>query len=141
MKKRSTEAISYNMSRVRSKGTLLENKLEEILVKAGLNYEKQFKIVGKPDFVLSEYRIALFADSHFWHGYHWRAAKKQIKVNRDFWVPKIEKNIKRDKEVNKELRRLGWQVVRCWEHEIKRNPEKCLNKIEKVVVSAKRVNE
>ena len=141
MRKRSAEAISYNMSMVRSKGTHLEDKLEEILIKAGLNYEKQYKIIGKPDFVLIDCKIALFADSHFWHGYHWNKAIDQIKSNRDFWIRKIEKNMQRDKEVNKELKCLGWQVVRCWEHEIKGNPEKCNRKIEKAIALAKRVNE
>jgi DNA mismatch endonuclease (patch repair protein) len=121
------------MSRIRSKNTHLEDKFEEILVKAGLNYEKQSEIIGKPDFVLPEYKVALFADSHFWHGYHWNETKKQIKSNRDFWIPKIERNIQRDKEVNAALRGLGWQVIRCWEHEIKDNPEKCFRKIKKAI--------
>ena len=129
MGKRSKEVVSYNMSRIRSKDTQLERKLEEIVKKIGLDYEKHYKLVGKPDFVFPKLKIALFADSHFWHGYNWNDLKKTIKTNRDFWIKKIERNIERDREVNETLQSLGWNVIRFWEHEIFRHPEDCLKKI------------
>jgi DNA mismatch endonuclease (patch repair protein) len=107
----------------------LERKLEEILERIGAPYEKHYDIVGKPDFAFPELKVALFADSRFWHGYNWNKAKKEIKTNKDFWIKKIERNIQRDREVNNTLRTLGWTVIRFWEHDIINDPEVCLNKI------------
>lgn len=129
MGKRPREVVSYNMSRIRSKNTQLERKLEEILKKTGLHYQKYYNIVGKPDFALPEFKIALFADSHFWHGYRWNETKKTIKTNKDFWINKIERNIERDREVNDALKKLGWKVIRFWEHQIVNNAEGCFTKI------------
>lgn len=129
MGKRPREVVSYNMSRIHSKNTQLERKLEEIVKKTELDYEKHYNIMGKPDFAFPEQKIVLFADSHFWHGYRWSEAKKDIKTNRGFWVKKIERNMERDREVNDALRKLGWKVIRFWEHEIINNPEECLRKI------------
>lgn len=129
MGKRSKEVVSYNMSRIRSKNTQLERKLEEIVKKTGLDYERQYNTVGKPDFVFPSLKIALFADSRFWHGYDWDEAKKEIKTNREFWIKKIERNMERDREVNAALGKLGWKVIRFWEHEIINNPEGCFLKM------------
>jgi DNA mismatch endonuclease (patch repair protein) len=133
MGRRPAEIVSYNMSKIRSKNTQLEQRFEDILRKADLNYKKHYNIIGKPDFVLPDYKIALFADSHFWHGYNWNAAKKTIKTNPNFWIKKIERNMQRDLEVNEALKKLGWQVVRFWEHEIINNPEECLKLVKKAV--------
>lgn len=129
MGKRAEAVVSYNMSQIRSKNTRLEKKLEEILQKTGLHYEKQYAVFGKPDFVFPEQKIAIFADSHFWHGHNWEELKKTLKTNQDFWIKKIERNMERDVEVNNKLRSLGWKVIRFWEHEIFQNPIECYNKI------------
>jgi len=128
-KQRPKEVVSYNMSMIRSRNTRLELKVEEILKKAGLKYEKHYSIIGKPDFAFPELKIALFADSNFWHGYDWNKAKENIKTNREFWLKKIERNIDRDREVNHALTQLGWEVIRLWEHEIIKDPEECLKTI------------
>jgi DNA mismatch endonuclease (patch repair protein) len=117
------------MSQIRSKNTQLEKKLEEILEKTHLSYRKHYEISGKPDFAFPDMKIAIFADSHFWHGHRWNETKGEIKTNRDFWIKKIERNIKRDQEVNEILQKLGWQVIRFWENEITNDPEGCLNEI------------
>jgi DNA mismatch endonuclease (patch repair protein) len=135
--KRAREVVSYNMSQIRSKNTHLEKRLEEILKKVPLHYEKHYEIVGKPDFAFPDRKIAVFADSHFWHGFRWNEAKKEIKTNSDFWIKKIERNMDRDQEVNKALQRLGWKVVRFWEHEIIDNPEECLNRLIDTIKSRK----
>jgi DNA mismatch endonuclease (patch repair protein) len=125
------------MSRIRSKNTRLEQRLEGILEKATLSYEKYYNIAGKPDFALTDFKIALFADSNFWHGYDWDKAKAEIKTNRDFWIKKIERNMERDREVNEALRKLGWEVIRFWEHEIINDPEICLSRIMNAVRNRK----
>lgn len=67
----------------------------------------------------------MFCDSEFWHGYDWKRQRAAIKSNRDFWIPKIERNIERDKKVNEALKAEGWTVLRFWGNEIKNNVEQC----------------
>lgn len=63
------EQISYNMSRVRSSGSVIERTLGKALWAAGIRYRKQYrKVPGKPDFALVSKKIAIFCDSSFWHG-------------------------------------------------------------------------
>lgn len=134
-KRRPKDIVSYNMSRIRSTNTQLERQLEEILRKTGLNPVRYYNVIGKPDFALPELKIAFFADSDFWHGFNWQKANEDIKTNRAFWIKKIERNIERDHEVSVSLRKLGWQVVRFWEHEIVHDPEGCLKKITAAIKS------
>ncbi len=111
------------MSRVRSKGTKIENKLEEILKDIPYSYVKHPKIFGTPDFAYEKIKIAIFADSEFWHGFDWKHKKLEIKTNKEFWIPKIERNIARDKEVTIKLEQEGWIVVRLWGRDIIKNPD------------------
>jgi DNA mismatch endonuclease (patch repair protein) len=74
-------------------------------------------------------RFAIFIDGEFWHGYKWQEKKPKIKSNRGFWIPKIERNMQRDREVAQKLKNLGFSVFRFWEHEVKENLEGCINKV------------
>lgn len=71
----------------------------------------------------------MFCDSEFWHGFDWEKRKNDIKSNRDFWIPKIERNIQRDFEVNDKLSADGWLVLRFWGKEIKKNTVVCADDI------------
>ena len=75
----------------------------------------------KPDFVFPRIRVAVFVDGCFWHGCPRHAT--QPKTNAKFWRDKIATNRARDRRVNRALRRLGWTVVRVWEHELRRRDE------------------
>lgn len=130
------EQISYNMSRIRSKDTSIEVLLRRELWKRGLRYRKNYSAVtGKPDIVFKRRRIAVFCDSEFWHGYDWETRKQAIKSNREYWIPKIERNIKRDLFVNSVLREQGWIVLRFWGKEIRTSLIACADIIEKTVRS------
>jgi DNA mismatch endonuclease Vsr len=133
VRKRPREVVSYNMSRIRSQGTELEKALERILEKFPVKFVKHPKIFGKPDFAYLELKIAVFADSDFWHGYDWGEKKKEIKTNKEFWIKKIERNMERDEEVTRELREQGWVVVRLWGHDINQQPDKCRTTIEEAL--------
>ena len=94
------EAVSRNMSRIRSSDTRLEVQFGKAMWAAGIRYRKQYPVTGKPDFALPRLKIAVFCDSHFWHGYRWTEhGRKQIRTRSDFWIPKIERNMERDREV------------------------------------------
>ena len=103
--KKSKEQISYNMRRVRSKGTKLETILAAEFNYRGINTyaTNQKNILGKPDFVFSARKIVVFCDGDFWHGYNWKIRKNEIKSNRDFWIAKIEKNVAHDAKVHQVL--------------------------------------
>lgn len=113
----SKEKRSEMMSKVRSKNTKLEIAFGKILWSNGFRYRKNSrKYFGTPDFVLKKYQTVIFIDSCFWHG-----CKKHCKLpttNIKFWKEKIERNIARDKEVNKYYKKKKWEILRIWEHDL-----------------------
>lgn len=123
-----------NMQAVRNKDSKIEIALRSALWSKGYRYRKNYtKLEGKPDIVIPKYRLAIFCDSEFWHGYNWDTRKHNIKSNKDFWIKKIEGNIKRDEYVNKILQDQGWKVIRLWGKDIQKNMDECLLKIEKEI--------
>lgn len=131
MSKKTKEQISYNMKCVKNKDSQIEILLRKELWKRGLRYQKNATgIFGKPDLVFKGKKVAVFCDSEFWHGYNWNERKKDFKSHQEFWIPKIERNMERDKEVNNELINQGWTVLRFWGKDIKKNVSKCSDIIE-----------
>lgn len=134
MDKRTPEQITKNMKAVKSKGSKIEIMLMKELWSRGLRYRKNVKrIYGKPDIAFIGKKIAVFCDSEFWHGYDWENRKHDFKSHQDFWIPKIERNIMRDNEVNNKLKEEGWTVIRFWGKDIKNDITKCADIIEKAV--------
>ena len=130
--KKTTEQISQNMRRVKNKDSAIELALRKELWNRGLRYRKNVKTVyGKPDIAFIGKKIAVFCDSEFWHGYAWEITQDEFQSRRDFWIPKIERNIQRDKEVNEKLRSEGWIVLRFWGKEIKRDVVTCADMIQR----------
>lgn len=80
-------------------------------------WRRNYKLFGKPDFVIPIKRAAIFIDGCFWHGHNCRNTKP--KDNRDYWRKKIKRNIQRDRLVSETLTLKGWQVIRFWECELK----------------------
>ena len=132
--KKTKEQISFNMKQVKNKDSKIEVALRKELWNRGLRYQKNVtSIFGKPDLVFKGKKVAVFCDSEFWHGYNWEERKKDFKSHQEFWIPKIERNMERDKEVTAELQRQGWTVLRFWGKEIKKNACGCADIIEKAV--------
>jgi DNA mismatch endonuclease (patch repair protein) len=118
------------MSKIKSKDTNPEIKLRKFLWGLGIRYRKNVKkLPGSPDIVISKYKLVIFIDGEFWHGFNWATKKQKLKSNRDFWIPKIERNMQRDKENNLRLQNNGWKVMRFWEHQIKKEFNVCVNTI------------
>lgn len=132
--KKTKEQISFNMKQVKNKDSKIEVALRKELWNRGLRYQKNVtSIFGKPDLVFKGKKVAVFCDSEFWHGYNWEKRKKDFKSHQEFWIPKIERNMERDKEVTAELQKQGWTVLRFWGKEIKKNVCGCADIIEKAV--------
>lgn len=130
------EQIHNNMSRIRCKDTKIEVELRKELWSRGLHYRKNVKTIpGKPDIAFIGKKVAVFCDSEFWHGYDWEHRKEDIKTNREFWIPKIERNMERDQEVNRMLEEQGWIVLRFWGKQIQKNISECADIIENTVRS------
>lgn len=126
------EQISRNMKSNKGKDTKPELLLRKELWRRGLRYRKNYKeLYGKPDIVFLGVRIAVFVDGKMWHGYDWEHQKDDFKSRRDYWIPKIERNIEHDYEVTQELISLDWLVMRFWDFEIKKNLQECADKIER----------
>ncbi len=124
------EQIHYNMQQVKCKDSEIELLLRQALRQKGLHYRKNVKSVyGHPDIAFIGKKIAVFCDSEFWHGYNWERRKEDFKVRQDFWIPKIERNMQRDKEVTEKLESSGWTVLRFWGKEIKTDAAACADKI------------
>jgi len=135
MDKLTPEQRKKNMRAVKSKGSKIEKLLAKELWSNGLRYRKNDKtIFGKPDFAFKGLKIVVFCDSEFWHGKDWEIRKNDFKSNQKFWLPKIERNINRDKEVNEKLLKDGWKVIRFWGKEIEKNPHLCMLKIKNEII-------
>ncbi len=131
---RSETLKNKNMQAVKNAGSQIEVTLGRALWAAGLRYRKNNrKVFGKPDFTLKKHKIAVFADSEFWHGKDWEVHKHDHKSNIEFWHRKIERNMERDREVKNTLEREGWIVIRFWGTDIKKNPAGCANEVIKAI--------
>lgn len=132
------EQRKKNMKAIKSKDTRIELIIRKALWKQGIRYRKNYsKLPGKPDIAITKYKIAIFCDSEFWHGKDWDVAKCKIQSNKEYWIPKIEKNIKHDEEVNKLLQELGWTVIRFWGKDIQKKPIDCIKSVIEIINSLK----
>lgn len=130
MVKRSEAETSYIMSRIRGKDTSIELLLRKALYKKGVRYRANSgRVYGHPDISIQKYKVAVFCDSEFWHGYHFEENEGKIHSNRDYWIPKIKRNMARDAEVNTRLQEEGYAVLRFWGKEILEDPEGCAEKV------------
>lgn len=125
-----TKKRSKIMSKIRGKNTKPELLLRRALWAQGIRFRIDNKTLpGKPDISIKKYKLAIFIDGEFWHGYNWSERKKTIKTNREFWIPKIERNMQRDKEVLNQLNDLGFMVFRFWSKEITTDLQRCVTDI------------
>lgn len=134
------EQRQKNMQRIMSKNTSIELLLRNTLWMNGYRYRKHYdKLPGKPDIVLTKYKIAIFCDGEFFHGKDWEVLKPRLEKgkNSDFWINKISRNRERDDEVNKQLLFLGWTVIRFWGDDIKKHTEECIKVIEETIADIK----
>lgn len=131
---KTTKWRSGLMKKIKSGNTKPELALRRRLWGEGFRFSRRVSsLPGKPDIVLTKYKVVIFIDGEFWHGYNWDEKKKKIKANRRYWIPKIEKNILRDKVNANVLRRNGWIVVRFWQQNIEVDIEKCVKGVLKAV--------
>lgn len=128
----SLEVRSNIMSKIKGKDTKPEIRLRKALHALGYRYslKKRFKELNfRPDIVMVSRKTVIFLDGCFWH----KCPKcfKAPKSRKEYWGPKIARNVERDRMQTEFLKKNGWKVIRIWEHEVNKDMEKVLKKIVK----------
>lgn len=124
------EQRSYNMSQVKSKNTKPELIIYDLMAKTEYKFKKHYTVIGKPDLAFPDKKIAIFIDGEFWHGKGFSRWKHKLT---SFWLLKIQENIRRDKNVRNELKKSGWIILRLWDKDILKDPQKAVSKIIKAL--------
>lgn len=128
----SKEARSALMSKIRSKDTKPELRMAELLEAEGLRFQRYADLPGKPDFVLG--KVVVFVDGTFWHGRNFARWSSKLKP---FWYNKITNNMRRDRRVDRKLRRMGFKIVHLWEDDVWKRHSVCLRKVKRSVLNGK----
>ena len=118
----SKEKRSEVMSRIRGKGNRdTELRLLSIFREFRIRgWRRNARVFGKPDFVFPHERLAVFVDGCFWHRHKGCKFAYVPKSRLEFWLPKFENNVARDRVVGRELRKSGWKILRIWECQLNR---------------------
>jgi len=127
---RDPAVTSRIMSSIPNRDTQPEMLLRRELHRRGLRYRLRAQLLGRPDLVFPQPRVAVFVDGDFWHGNAWRlrgqrdfTSQFESIANGDFWRAKITANVERDAWVTANLDAAGWCVLRLWESDIRTNLE------------------
>lgn len=116
------------MRQITSKDTKPELVLRSLLHRAGYRYSLHSSALpGKPDLIFTSRKAVILVHGCFWHQHHFCQDGHVPESRTEYWVPKLARNVERDKRVQKELRALGWRVLIIWECELK-SPRKVLVK-------------
>lgn len=74
---------------------------------------------GTPDLVFPRLRKIIFVHGCFWHQHDCRLGSKQPSTNAEYWLPKLARNVERDRRARENLAGAGWSVLVIWECETK----------------------
>ncbi len=131
-----SEKSHRNMSHIKGKDTGIEISLRKALWSKGHRYRKNYSLLpGRPDIAITKHKIAIFCDGEFFHGKDWEILRPKLEVgkNADYWIPKIERNIERDQDKDRQLMAMGWTVIHFWGKDIIRHTDKCVQVIEETI--------
>jgi DNA mismatch endonuclease, patch repair protein len=124
---------SFNMSQIKARDTKPEITLRKLLFEKGIRgYRIHYKLPGKPDIVFTKRKVVIFIDGCFWH--KCPSCFVTPGTQTEFWMKKINANVKRDIETTKILINDSWNVLRFWEHDVKKNSEKIISKISRSLI-------
>jgi len=124
------------MSKIRGRGNLsTEMRMIALMRGQGIKgWRRNRPLPGRPDFVFPKEKVAVFVDGCFWHGCPVHYVEPRTAT--DFWRRKIAGNRRRDQRIGRELRIMGWRVLRLWEHDLKRDRQlNAMNRLRALVKS------
>ena len=126
---------SYNMSKIRSKGSATTEKTFSKLLRASRikGWRCHLPLPGKPDFVFLKKKAIVFVDGCFWHHHKNCIDGKIPKTRKKYWTEKLAKNVERDKKNTGKLRRMGWKVIRFWECQVLNNQQRIIEKTKELL--------
>jgi DNA mismatch endonuclease, patch repair protein len=130
----SKKTRSRIMASIRGKDTTPEMLLRKHLRAKGVYFKSHTRArptAIRPDIVFARKKVCVFIDGCFWHKCPKCFTAPQS--NRGYWGPKLDRNVKRDLEQADALKSRGWRVLRCWEHEIRKDPGKIAARIGKII--------
>lgn len=109
------EQRQLNMSRIRSRDTAPEMLIRRGLHAAGFRFRlHQRQLPGRPDLVLPRYRTVIFVNGCFWHS-HGCHISRLPDTRREYWQPKLDRTLQRDRDAAHALQSAGWRIVVVWE--------------------------
>lgn len=115
----SKETRSRNMAAIKGTDTSPEMAVRRMLYSLGYRYRlHKNDLPGKPDIFIKNRNAAIFVNGCFWHQHSNCRFATKPKSNRRFWIQKLKKNIKRDRENLVKLKELGYKIISIWECEI-----------------------
>lgn len=138
----SSSIASQIKQRVPRRNTKPEIRLRSALHRLGLRFRlHRADLPGRPDVIFPRGRVAVFVDGDFWHGRDWARRRLRLAAgaNREYWLAKIESNMARDRRQTALLENAGWAVLRLWETDVLRDPERAASEVASRVKA--RVNE
>lgn len=130
------------MSHICSKNTKSEIMVRKYLHRLGFRFRLHgSKLPGKPDIVLPKNKCVVFVHGCFWHAHEGCKYYRDPKSNAEYWIPKIQRNVERDKQAVRELTSMGWKVEIVWECELKKDAERRLDELARFIAGCKRSSE
>ncbi|WP_082495223.1 very short patch repair endonuclease [Cellulomonas sp. Leaf334] len=116
----SSEGASRRMRVARRRDTAAELTLRRELHALGLRYRVAYPVPGNRrrtvDIAFPRTKVAVFVDGCFWHSCPVHGTSPR--ANSEWWAVKLAANRARDRDTDSYLARLGWCVIRVWEHEV-----------------------
>lgn len=119
MDRLTAERRSWNMSRIKGRDTLPERRVRSLLHRLGFRFSlRSQNLPGRPDIVLKSRKIAILVHGCFWHRH--KGCKNSVlpKTREEFWLAKLDGNVKLDKRNAIALKQQGWKVLTIWECEV-----------------------
>lgn len=124
---------SYCMSCIRKTDTNPELLVRRIVYRLGYRFRLYRKdLPGCPDIVLPKHKKIIFVHGCWWHRHTCHLGRRSPKSRTKYWLPKLAANKKRDKENQRKLQQLGWQILIIWECQTK-NIKPLTHKLQKLL--------
>ena len=111
---------SQIMASIPKKNTKAELAVRRYLHRIGFRYSLHARdLPGSPDIVFRPRRAVVFVHGCFWHRCpHCSAGQKNVRTNTGYWLPKFDRNRKRDSQAEAALISAGWLPIIIWECQV-----------------------